>query len=82
MMRPFLVIICAFFAFNGIAQKERLVAMIQEGNMDAAAKISERMNSLSSTTVELSDSWGLAVNYLDELEKLAYSTQIVIDKQR
>lgn len=60
---------------------EQYTRMIQQGNMDEASKISDRMNSLSRASAETTDKWASAISYLKELEKLAYTTMIVVDKK-
>ncbi|TVR79154.1 MAG: hypothetical protein EA412_06980 [Chitinophagaceae bacterium] len=54
--------------------------LIVEGKLEEAASVSERIDALSKTASNSTDMWNHAINYLEELRKLAYRTLLVIDR--
>lgn len=75
-----------FVAPEEAAQKEeqelakKMVELGTQMKYDEAMKISDRMTKLSSRHSDASKNWDNAIKCLQELEKNAYATQIVIDK--
>lgn len=58
---------------------EQYTNLVSEGRFDEAAKVSERIDALSKASSNPTDLWNHAINYLEELRKLAYGTLLVID---
>jgi hypothetical protein len=59
---------------------KKMMELTTHGKYDDAMKISDRMTKLSSRHSDARGNWGNAIKCLQEMEKNAYATQIVIDK--
>ncbi len=59
---------------------KKMTELTTQMKYDEAGKVGDRMTQLSSRHTDAKRNWDIAIKCLQELEKNAYATKIVIDK--